>query len=421
MNAALDRLLQGGPRAAAGQGMGQPSRLESLDAFRGLVIVTMTLVNYLAGVKSLPAWAYHVPPDQEGYTLVDLVFPGFLFIVGAAIPLSLHNRMIRGDSTLALLGRVLFRSAALIFIGVIMVNKGLFSAEASPVGQDVWFLLAMLCVVALWSVYPGNATPIRKQLFLALRIGAGLVLAGLLILFRGRNAAGDVVWLQHSWWGILGLIGWAYLVSCAAYLIFRGHPLAMLGTLGLMIALFVGGRHGALDWLGPVHNFIGVGPVFGSTAANVMIGILVGGTFVGAGMLGSHGARVRILLLLGVGLYVAGELFRPLHGINKNAATESYALVSGAWCVLGFLVVYVLMDVLSIRRWAAWLLPVGQNALLAFILPGIVSNFLGVFGWQKALWHYSSGLPGALNAVALTMLIVALTWSATRAGLRLKL
>lgn len=421
MNAALDGPLQGGLRAE-GHAVGHPpARLESLDAFRGLVIVTMTLVNYLAGVKNLPAWTQHMPAKMEGYTIVDLVFPGFLFIVGVAIPLSLHSRRVRGDSMLALLGRVLLRSAALIFIGVIMVNKGLFSTEASVVGKDVWFLLAMLCVVALWNVYPGNATPIRRQLFLALRIGAGLVLAALLILFRGKNTAGDVVWLQHSWWGILGLIGWAYLVSCAAYLIFRGHPLAMLGTLGLMIALFVGGRHGALDWLGPVHNFIGVGQVFGSTAATVMIGILVGGTFVDAGMLGSHGARVRFLLLLGVGLYVAGELFRPLHGINKNAATESYALVSGAWCVLGFLVVYVLMDVLNIRRWAGWLLPVGHNALLAFILPGIVSNFLGVFGWQKALWHYSNGLPGALNAVALTVLIVALTWGATRAGLRLKL
>jgi predicted acyltransferase len=206
-----------------------------------------------------------------------------------------------------------------------------------------------------------------------------------------------------------------------AYLIFRGEPLAMLSTLGLMIALFVGGRHGALDWLGPVNGFVGVGQVFGSTAADVMIGILVGGTFVGAGALASHGARIRYLLLLGIGLFVAGTLFRPLHGINKVAATESYALVSGAWCVFGFLAVYLLMDVLNIRGWAAWLLPVGQNALLAYILPGLVGNFFGLFGAQKWLWPFGSGLLGALNAAGLTALIVALTWAATRAGIRLKL
>jgi predicted acyltransferase len=127
------------------------------------------------------------------------------------------------------------------------------------------------------------------------------------------------------------------------------------------------------------------------------------------------------LLLLGIGLFVAGTLFRPLHGINKVAATESYALVSGAWCVFGFLVVYLLMDVLNIRNWAVWLLPVGQNALLAYILPGMVGNFLGVIGAQKWLWPFDSGMPGALNAAVLAALMVGLTWVATRAGVRLKL
>lgn len=415
-------MLQGGTRAVETSGSAHaPARLESLDAFRGLVIVTMTLVNYLAGISHLPAWTQHMPPKEEGYTVVDLVFPGFLFIVGVAIPLALHQRMTRGDAVPALLGRIALRAAALLFVGVITVNHGVFSTEASGIGTDLWFLLAMVCVVGLWNVYPAGATVTRRQVFIALRGLAGLALAVLLIRFRGKDAAGNVVWLQHSWWGILGLIGWAYLVSCAAYLIFRGHPFAMLGTLGLMIALYVGGRHGALDWLGPVNGFVGVGPVFGTTAADVMIGILVGGTFVGAGALASHGARIRFLVLLGIGLFIAGTLLRPLHGINKNAATEAYALVSGAWCVFGFLAVYVLMDVLNMRGWAGWLQPVGQNALLAYLLPGMVGNFLGVLGWRGVLWPFDSGLPGALNAVAVTMFIVALTWTATRAGIRLKL
>src|SRR5664279_2085457 len=119
---------------------GSLARLTSLDAFRGLVILTMTFVNYLAGVKAIPAWAKHLPESQDGYTFVDVVFPGFLFIVGVAIPLALHKRMARGESLLSLLQRVLVRTASLLFVGVIMVNSSYFSADASGVSKSLWYL-----------------------------------------------------------------------------------------------------------------------------------------------------------------------------------------------------------------------------------------------------------------------------------------
>ena len=101
----------------------------------------MTFVNYLAGVKSIPAWAKHMPENQDGYTFVDVVFPGFLFIVGVAIPLALHKRMARGESLLSLLQRVLVRSASLLFVGVIMVNSSSFSAGATGMSKSLWFAL----------------------------------------------------------------------------------------------------------------------------------------------------------------------------------------------------------------------------------------------------------------------------------------
>src|ERR1039457_996923 len=321
------------------------ARLSSLDAFHGLVILTMTFVNYLAGVPNLPAWAKHMPENKDGYTFVDVVFPGFLFIVGVAIPLALHKRMARGESLFSLVQRVLVRSASLLFVGVIMVNSGSFSATASGMNKNLWFLLAMLAVVVLWTIYPADAPQPKKSLFLGLRIFAGLALAGLLIVCRGKNSAGEVVWLQHFWWGILGLIGWAYLVCCLAYLVFRGSSVALMGVLGFLIALHIGDKYGVLDWLGPVHNFVNVGQVLGSMAANVMIGVLVGNCFVGEAAALRPATRVRFFLLFGFGLYVAGLLLRPLHGIHKNAATDSYALVTGGVCCLSFFLVYVLMDI----------------------------------------------------------------------------
>jgi len=400
---------------------GAPGRLVSLDAFRGLVILAMTLVNYLAGVKNIPAWAKHLPPEQEGYTFVDVVFPGFLFIVGVAIPLALHKRMARGESGFSLLRRVVTRSAALLFVGVIMVNSSYYSADATGLSKSLWFLLAMLAVVALWNSYPAAAPRLKQRIFLGLRALAALVLAGLLIAFRGQNAEGQVVWLQHAWWGILGLIGWAYLVCCLAYLAFRGSSVALMGMLGFLIALYIGDKHGVLDWLGPIRGFVGVGPVLGSTAANVMIGVLVGNSFVGEAAALRPAVRVRFLLGFGLGLYLAGTLLRPLHGINKIAATDSYTLVTGGLCCLAFLLVYCLMDLGHLQRWARPLVPIGQNALLAYILPGILANFFTVLGLPGLLWQYHSGWPGALNAGVLTLLIMVITWSATRAGILLRL
>lgn len=406
---------------AAAAPPGASARLTSLDAFRGLVILAMTLVNYLAGVQNIPAWAKHLPQDQDGYTFVDVVFPGFLFIVGVAIPLALHKRMARGESLLSLLRRVFARSASLLFVGVIMVNSSYYSADATGLSKNLWFLAAMLAVVVLWNMYPADAPTMKKRLFLGLRIFAALVLAGLLIAFRGKNATGQVVWLQHAWWGILGLIGWAYLVCCLAYLAFRGSSVALMGVLGFLLAVYIGDKHGVLDWFGPIRNFVGVGPVLGSTAASVMIGVLVGNSFVGEAAALRPAARARFFLLFGLGLYLAGTLLRPLHGINKVAATDSYALVTGGICCLCFLLVYCVMDIARLRRWASPLVPVGQNALLAYILPGILGNLFAVIGLPGVLWQYGSGWPGALNAAALTVLVMAITWGATRISIQLKL
>ena len=99
----------------------------------------------------------------------------------------------------------------------------------------------------------------------------------------------------------------------------------------------------------------------------------------------------------------------------------SYALVTGGVCCLSFFLVYVLMDIGNWRRWANPLVPIGQNALLAYILPGILGNLFAVIGLPGLLWHYGSGWPGVLNAATLTLLVLAITWGATRIGIRLKL
>ncbi len=82
-------------------------RLESLDAFRGLTVLGMLLVNNTAAGDATPATLIHAPWNR-GITFADLVFPWFLFIVGVAIPFGARH---------ATLGGILRRSAALVVLG----------------------------------------------------------------------------------------------------------------------------------------------------------------------------------------------------------------------------------------------------------------------------------------------------------------
>lgn len=75
-------------------------RNNSLDALRGVAILGMVLSGSIAFGGILPAWMYHaqVPPplhnfnpDIAGITWVDIVFPIFLFSMGAAIPMALRK------------------------------------------------------------------------------------------------------------------------------------------------------------------------------------------------------------------------------------------------------------------------------------------------------------------------------------------
>src|SRR5947207_10527675 len=86
-----------------------PTRLVSLDVFRGLTVVGMVLVN------NPGSWAHIYWPlehaEWNGWTPTDLIFPFFLFIVGVAIPLGLGKRVERGDKFRDLFIKIAYRSA----------------------------------------------------------------------------------------------------------------------------------------------------------------------------------------------------------------------------------------------------------------------------------------------------------------------
>jgi predicted acyltransferase len=93
-------------------------RWDALDVLRGLTIILM-LMNLTPG-----SWEFNYPflvhAKWEGWALIDMVAPAFLFCIGAAMPLSFERRSAKGDSRATLIRHVLSRGALLILIGLFL-------------------------------------------------------------------------------------------------------------------------------------------------------------------------------------------------------------------------------------------------------------------------------------------------------------
>src|SRR5271169_6613453 len=93
-------------------------RWEALDALRGLSVAGMLLNLNPGAWEQRPSWLNHA--DWHGWTAIDMVFPVFLFCVGAALPLSLRSRTRTGATPRELLQHTLARSLVLIVLGLLL-------------------------------------------------------------------------------------------------------------------------------------------------------------------------------------------------------------------------------------------------------------------------------------------------------------
>ncbi|MEI9970337.1 MAG: heparan-alpha-glucosaminide N-acetyltransferase domain-containing protein [Terracidiphilus sp.] len=94
-----------------------PRRLLSLDVLRGLTIAFMIMVNNPGGEG---AWTEMRHAEWNGFTATDLVFPTFLFVVGASIVFSIRARLNRGDSRAKLAWHSIWRAAVLFSLGIVV-------------------------------------------------------------------------------------------------------------------------------------------------------------------------------------------------------------------------------------------------------------------------------------------------------------
>src|SRR6187549_2746295 len=119
-------------------------RITAIDILRALTMILMIFVNDLWSLTNIPAWLEHVERGVDGIGLADIVFPAFLFIVGLSMPYAIDARRKKGATDWELVQHVLLRTAALLIMGVYLVNGENLNAEATGFPRLVWNTLACI-------------------------------------------------------------------------------------------------------------------------------------------------------------------------------------------------------------------------------------------------------------------------------------
>ena len=425
-----------------------PSRVASVDALRGLTILLMVFVNDLG--PAAPAWMHHLhPSDGDGMTLADVVFPWFLFIVGVSIPLAFERAEALGNSFGKRLGHVLARTAGLLLMGLMMMNH---EEDRSPNALR-WGTLAFAAILLAWTVVP-RAGARGRGVWIVLKWVGIVGLAALLAVYRGEpgpvefpiwGRAEGYKWLRIGWWGILGLIGWAYLTASLVTLFVGRRREWLMGALGLLMTLHLAMNGAGLfarvekkPWLGPakpvveaVHrgfdglgNFVGLGDATGSLAAIAVAGCLLGSILRRDSDISDHRGRLAWAMTFALGLALAGLATDGFEGINKNAATPAWCFFSASLACLLWMLLYLVMDVAGYRAILAPIRPAGANPLVAYFLHPIVVGSITLAGLGGTLLAYkSSADPGIVvgGSLAMACLVCAGTGLLGRLGLRARL
>lgn len=289
----------------------------SLDAFRGLAILGMLLVNEKAFGPATPRQLIHARWGQ-GIHVADMVFPWFLFIVGVTMPLAVASRRERGATRWQHVFGVFRRTVILVLLGC-LVSSSYARRPLFDVGVLQLIGLSYLVSAMLYGV------PTRARLSMA-----AVLLVG--------------------YWALI-----------------RFLPVPGIGP-GVFTA-----SQNAIAYLNAAHlerySLGGIMAVVPASAL-VLIGTGVGDFLRQAAV--SSARKAALLALTGVCLVLVGWLWSLDLQFNKPVWTPSYVVFAAGWGSLALAVLYLLIDVKGWRMWAFPLIVAGMNAIFIFAVPILV-------------------------------------------------
>ena len=385
----------------------QQNRILSIDVFRAITMLLMIFVNDFWSLKGIPLWLEHAQADQDFLGFSDVVFPCFLFIVGMSIPFAMRNRIAKGENQFQILRHIVLRSLALLVMGFFTVNISDLNVAASGMSHQEFEILMVVVFFLIWNVYP-KAEDWRKSLFNGLQLVGVLTLIVLVFLFRGgREGLGH---MTPQWWGILGLIGWTYLISAPIYLFARKSPVMLLLFWFLFTILNIADHAGWLKTPIP-----GGGAFQGFAFAGIAATLLIDRAT-------TVEKRSKLPLFFiggGVLLVIMGFVLRNYFIISKIQATPTWVFLCNGIAFGFFALIYFVVDLKGKVNWFKLIKPAGTSTLTCYLIPYVYYS-VAVFAFSLPVF-LKTGVVGLFKSFAYAMIIIGITAILGKMKIKLKI
>lgn len=355
-------------------------RLTSLDVFRGITIAGMILVNTIgvAGEKNVYPPLLHA--DWNGFTPTDLVFPFFLFIVGAAMAFSFSKYKEGNKPTPTVYWRIIRRSLILFALGILL--NGFWEYN--------WSSIRLMGVLQ--------------------RISLTYLIASLIVLNVPRKGQ----------WAIAAflLVGYWFAMSLIPVPDYGMGNLTRVGNLGAYFdRLIIPTAH-----LYKGDDFNGMGDPEGllstlPAVVSVLFGYITGDWLRQQPIKSSTSMD---LVQLGLSCLVIGQVWDFWFPINKKLWTSSYVMFTTGWALLLLAACYESIEVRQRQRWTKPFEMMGLNAIFIFVASVLLIKILvktkigtGENAPTTFIWiynHFFMPLVGAMNGSLLFALVTVLLW-----------
>lgn len=454
-------------------------RIASIDILRGITIAGMVLCANIGYYSNLPAWMFHAQtppptygfnPEVAGITWVDLVFPFFLFAMGAAFPFALRKRMERGESKLSIVGGLVKRWLILTVFALILGNAYSAGSAAQPewaiqIFKIVLWVSLFLALVRVKA--PESATGLKKHLGAAVNLTGVALLVLLAVIFKKCFGLELSLWtsdiiimilaVMAIWGGVLWMLTkdnirlrWLVILLIAAFKALDSYAPAALEFVPSCSAI---GWFFSWDWLQYLliilpASVIGDMILNHSRSGEALVidkqGAIAGAVAFAAVVVQLWGLFTRNVLAdfcisaalaaafvaltwknrnlysrvawIGFALMLVGIALDPVDGgITKDYCNLSYLFTTGGMSALMTAVLLMLEMRFGVK--CKFVAGVGQNPMLAYTVTNfLIGPVLAMLGILPALYGLSAGSQfwGVMQGVIITFLMMLVTYLFTK-------